>query len=218
MILIWFDLICIIVSPINLCCTLLSCAAPYRATLHPTELRRILLSYAAPYWATMHPTELRWTLLSYTAPYLAKLQHSELLCTLSELVRYRNKGTQSGAGMLRYWTVMMNDGMPIPAALALMPILSYEVEHTVKSSNFVILFSENIFFLQTFFRWPYFVFWYWNLSRMCLAIVYIHFALRQCLIPKMLFFLRLTKLGDRHLISSPSQINITKQEFKSRGW
>jgi hypothetical protein len=84
---------------------------------------------------------------------------------------------------------------------------------TVKSSNFVILFSENIFFHQTFFRWPHFVFRYWNLYRMCLAMVHIHFALHQCLIPKMLFFLRVTKLGDRHLISSPSQINITQQRL-----
>jgi hypothetical protein len=84
---------------------------------------------------------------------------------------------------------------------------------TVKSSNFVILFSENIFFHQTFFRWPYFVFRYWNLYRMCLASVHIYFALRQCLIPKILFFLRLTKLGGRHLISSPSQIYITKQRI-----
>ncbi len=34
-----------------------------------TELDRTLLSYAAPYFATPHPTELRRTLLSYTAPY-----------------------------------------------------------------------------------------------------------------------------------------------------
>ncbi len=41
---------------------------------------------------------------------------------------------------------------------------------------------------------------------MWLAIVQLHFALHQCLGLKMLFFLRVTKLGDRHLISSLSQI------------
>jgi hypothetical protein len=41
---------------------------------------------------------------------------------------------------------------------------------------------------------------------MWLAIVKLHFALHQCLSLKMLFFLRVTKLGDRHLISSLSQI------------
>ncbi len=35
-----------------------------RSTL--LELRHILLSYAAPYWATPHPTEIRRTLLSLT--------------------------------------------------------------------------------------------------------------------------------------------------------
>ncbi len=43
--------------------------------------------------------------------------------------------------------------------------------NTVKSSNFVTLFSENIFFLQTFFWWPHIIFRYWNLYRMCLAFV-----------------------------------------------
>ncbi len=41
---------------------------------------------------------------------------------------------------------------------------------------------------------------------MWLAIVQLHFALNQCLRLKMLFFLRVTKLGDWHLISSLSQI------------
>ncbi len=41
---------------------------------------------------------------------------------------------------------------------------------------------------------------------MWLAIVKLHFVLHQCLSLKMLFFLRVTKLGDRHIISSLSQI------------
>jgi hypothetical protein len=36
--------------------------APYRATLHLTELRCTLLSSAALSWATMHPIEIRCTL------------------------------------------------------------------------------------------------------------------------------------------------------------
>ncbi len=54
--------------PIELRCTLLSCAAPslscaapYGAAVHPTELRCTLLSCAAPYWAALHPSELRCT-------------------------------------------------------------------------------------------------------------------------------------------------------------
>ncbi len=57
-------------------CTMLSCAAPFWAPPHPTdlshtlywaaphtsELRRTILSYAAPFWATLHPIELRRTL------------------------------------------------------------------------------------------------------------------------------------------------------------
>jgi hypothetical protein len=38
-----------------------------------------------------------------------------------------------------------------------------ELKNTVKSSNFVILLSENIFFHQTFFILPHNFFWYWSL-------------------------------------------------------
>ncbi len=44
-------------------------------------------------------------------------------------------------------------------------------QSTVKSSNFVILLSENIFFLQNFLRLPYNFFWYWNLYRRGLCIL-----------------------------------------------
>ncbi len=37
-------------------------------------------------------------------------------------VRYRNKGIQSGTGMLRYRTEMSDAGMPMPAALVSMPL------------------------------------------------------------------------------------------------
>ncbi len=39
-------------------------------------------------------------------------------------VRYRKKGTQSGNGMLRYGTERPDNGMPMPAASASMPMLS----------------------------------------------------------------------------------------------
>jgi hypothetical protein len=39
-----------------------------------------------------------------------------------EPVRYRNRET--GTGMLRYWTGMLDAGMPIPATLALRPMPS----------------------------------------------------------------------------------------------
>ncbi len=75
-------------APSEQCCTLLShgavyraklyplsCAGPYWAKVHHTELhstlaelRCTLLSFAEPYWATMYPTDLRCSLLSYVAP------------------------------------------------------------------------------------------------------------------------------------------------------
>jgi hypothetical protein len=54
----------------------LRCAAPYRATPHPSELRHTLPSYATPFQATPHffratphPSELRHTLPSYATPF-----------------------------------------------------------------------------------------------------------------------------------------------------
>jgi hypothetical protein len=44
-----------------------------------------------------------------------------------EPVRYRNKDTQSGSGMLLYRTEMIDAGLPMPAASALMPIPSYVI-------------------------------------------------------------------------------------------
>ncbi len=49
----------------------LSCAAPYWAAPHPTDLRRILLSCAASYWAAPHP-------LSCAASYWAAPHPTEL--------------------------------------------------------------------------------------------------------------------------------------------
>ncbi len=52
----------------GLCCTLLGCVEPQelRCTLW-AKLHCTLLSYAAPYWVTLHPSELRCTLLSYAS-------------------------------------------------------------------------------------------------------------------------------------------------------
>jgi hypothetical protein len=72
---------------------------------HPTVPRRTLLSYAAPYWATRHPTELserrnptelrrnptelRRTLLNYTAPQLVT-PHSTIWLQVSNSGRFEN--------------------------------------------------------------------------------------------------------------------------------
>jgi hypothetical protein len=44
---------------------------------------------------------------------------------MPEPVRYQNKGTYSGPGMLRFHTEVSDAGMPMPAASALMPIPSF---------------------------------------------------------------------------------------------
>jgi hypothetical protein len=44
---------------------------------------------------------------------------------MPEPARYRRKGTQSGTGMLRYWTEIPYAGMPMPSASATMPIPIY---------------------------------------------------------------------------------------------
>jgi hypothetical protein len=43
-----------------------------------------------------------------------------------EPVRYRNKGTQSGTVMLRYWTEVQDAGMPMPVASTSMLMPSYD--------------------------------------------------------------------------------------------
>jgi hypothetical protein len=42
-----------------------------------------------------------------------------------EPLEYWNNGTQSGTGMLPYWTEIQDAGMPMPAALTSMPMPSY---------------------------------------------------------------------------------------------
>ncbi len=86
-------------------------------------------------------------------------------------------------------------------------LCTIRVPYTVKSSYFVILLGENIFFRWTFLRKPYDFFWYWNLCERGLGIVQSHFGLGHCLGLKNSFFCRVTKLGDRHLISSPSEFS-----------
>jgi hypothetical protein len=44
---------------------------------------------------------------------------------IPESVRCQNKWTQSGTAMLRYRTQMMDEGMPMPAESALMPMPSF---------------------------------------------------------------------------------------------
>jgi hypothetical protein len=82
--------------------------------------------------------------------------------------------------------------------------------HTVKSSNFVILLSENIFFRQTFLRLPNIFLQYWSLYSNGLGTGQRYFGLGHCLDLENSFFCRVTKLGDRLLISSPSTVtNVT---------
>jgi hypothetical protein len=45
----------------------------------------------------------------------------------AEQVRYRNKETQSGTGMLQYRTGMLNAGMKMPAASASMSMPFYAI-------------------------------------------------------------------------------------------
>ncbi len=136
----------------------------HKAELRPIELRCTLLSYTQnPNWATMHPTELRWTLLSYAEPYWATLYPTELhysptelpsvLVPLCNFVKCRNAGlsgtgirvTQSGTGMLRYRTEMLDAGIPMPAASVSMPMPSYAREQTKEGPpSFVLINSPFI--------------------------------------------------------------------------
>ena len=77
---------------------------------------------------------------------------------------------------------------------------------TVKSSNFVILLSENIFFHRTFLWVPQDFFRYWNLYSNDLGIGQSHFGLGHCLGLENSVFRRVTKLGGHLLISSPSKV------------
>ncbi len=82
---------------------------------------------------------------------------------------------------------------------------------TVKASNFVILLGENIFLWQTFLWLLHDFFRYWSLYSNGLGIAQSHFGLGHFLGLKNSFFRRVTNLGDRLLISSPSpvfQVNI----------
>jgi hypothetical protein len=120
-------LYCATLHPTDLLCT------------EPSTMKKNVC-YATPYGARVHPTDLRCTLLNYTAlselrctlteiPPFPKIfrkpvpdcpasvslvsEWKEVL--MLEPVRYRNKETQSGTGMLRYLTEMMNAGMPMPS-------------------------------------------------------------------------------------------------------
>jgi hypothetical protein len=91
------------------------------------------------------------------------------------------------------------------------------IVHTVKSSNFVILLSENIFFRRTFLRLPNDFFQYWNLYSNGLGIGQSHYGLGHCLGLENSFFRRVTKLGDRLFISSPSPVSKGTMTTVDRG-
>ncbi len=78
--------------------------------------------------------------------------------------------------------------------------------NTVKASNFVILFNENIFFRRFFLRLPQIIFQYWNRYRKCLATGWSYFSILLRFRLEFLFFCRVTKLEDRPFISSPFKV------------
>ncbi len=126
--------------PYELWCTLLSSApplsytytdklytAPYWATLHPTDLNspHPFLKYAEPselhctLWATQYPTELRCILFSNAALHHTLLLHWNVGLSVTTV-------SQSGTGMLRYHTEMLDAGMPMLAAWASLMMPSYD--------------------------------------------------------------------------------------------
>jgi hypothetical protein len=57
--------------------------------------------------------------------------------TMQELVRYRNKTTQSGIFLLRYRTEMTDTGIPMPALVFWMPMPTYgNYRRLITSSNY----------------------------------------------------------------------------------
>ncbi len=122
-------------TPLRASSPLLSYAEPYWATLNPTELHWTLLSYTEPYWATLYPNELRCSMqhhVSYTTDY-SLTELPSVLIPFCNFVKCRNAGlsgtgirvAQSGTGMLRYRTEMLDAGIPMPAPSASMPMHSY---------------------------------------------------------------------------------------------
>ncbi len=94
-------------------------------------------------------------------------------------------------------------GIIFPPNRVTITVVRQDFSHTVKASNFVILFNKNIFFRRSFLRLPHNFFQYWNLYRKCLAIGSSYFSLRWCLGLENSFLCKVTKLEDRHFISSP---------------
>ncbi len=122
-----------VLHPIELWCTLLAelqcnpCWLPHLnwATLHPTHGATLYpkLSYAAPYWATQHH-------VSYATPNWATYTILIPLCNFSKCWNAGQCGTgirvsQSGTGMVRYRTGMLDAAIPMPAASASVPMISY---------------------------------------------------------------------------------------------
>ncbi len=118
----------------------LSCASPYWAKVHPASYTAPPYELAHPKWTTLHPTELLCSLLSYAAPCELHYSQTELpsllvpLCNFAKCRNARLSGTgisapQSGTGMLRYRTEMLDAGIPMPAASASMPMPSYGKYH-----------------------------------------------------------------------------------------
>ncbi len=104
------------------------------AVLYWARLQCNLLTWAATCWTTLQLLSYEYALLYCTSPVLECwiVRHPISLVPgwkempIPEPVRYRNKETQSGIGTLQYRTELMDAGIPMPAASALMPMSSYE--------------------------------------------------------------------------------------------
>ncbi len=86
--------------------------------------------------------------------------------------------------------------------------------NTVKSSNFVILLSEDIFFLQNFLRLPHNFFWYWSLYRRGLSILLKLFWPWTIATPRNFVFFF---VEDYNLISSTSKVFKVTMATADRG-
>ncbi len=82
---------------------------------------------------------------------LVSLVQAWIRMQMPEPARNRNKGTQSGNGMLRNWTEMSDAGMQMPAASALMPMPTFGILTRLMTSHAFFLVCALI---------------YWNLIRL----------------------------------------------------
>ncbi len=107
------------------------------ATLYPKELGCTLVSCAITFWTKLQLlsywtvtklppfVQLFWMPRCRTDRHPVSLVPERKIIMMPEPFRYWNKETQSGTGILWYWTEMIDAGIPMPAASALMLMPSY---------------------------------------------------------------------------------------------